>query len=261
MPRRDNHSKREQNYIKKLAEDLRSFREREEAGEKISQRERKNIRARERRVMQKMKRESEGLIGEANRVLSLMEEKGIRTLSQQRVYDEFAQLGRSGFTLEEAKSYSDIVAEITRATTFLNSPDTNVLTGQREEINRKLHKKYSSQLDSLKNNTYVQNGLIATEDEAKIIFSNYRKIEATWQGLVGKQGEKGVYGSENLILYMIDVHNRGLDELKYGQEALENFSLEQIPEFQELLKERNQVTGISGLFQKGGYYGRLEGLL
>ena len=38
MPRRDNYSKREQNYIKKLAEDLRSFREREEAGEKISER-------------------------------------------------------------------------------------------------------------------------------------------------------------------------------------------------------------------------------
>lgn len=261
MPRRDNHSKREQNYIKKLAEDLRSFREREEAGEKISARERRNIRARERRVMQKMKQESKPLIEEANRVLALMEKKGIQSLSQQRVYDEFAQLGRAGFTLEEAKSYSDIVSEITRARTFLNSPDTNVLTGKRAEINRKLHRKYSSQLDSLKNNTYVQDGLIATEDEAKVIFSNYRKIEKTWQGLVGKQGEKGVYGSENLILYMIDVHNRGLDELKYGQEALENFSLEQLPQFKELLAERNKVTGISGLFQKGGYYGRLEGLL
>ena len=261
MSRSDNHSKREKNYIKKLAEDLRSFREKEEAGEKISARERRNIRARERRVMQKMKQESKPLIEEANRVLNLMEEKGIQSLSQERVYDEFAQLGRQGFTLEEAKSYSDIVAEITRAKTFLNSPDTNVLTGKRSEINRKLRKKYSSQLDALKNNTYVQEGLIATEDEAKIIFSNYRKIESTWQGLVGKQGEKGVYGSENLILYMIDVHNRGLDELKYGQEALENFSLEQLPQFKELLAERNKVTGISGLFQKGGYYGRLEGLL
>ena len=39
------------------------------------------------------------------------------------------------------------------------------------------------------------------------------------------------------------------------------FNLEQLPEFQEMLNERNKVTGISGLFQKGGYYGRLEGLL
>ena len=56
MPRRDNHSKRDRNYIRKLAEDLRSFREREEAGEEISAKERKNLRARERRVMQKMKK-------------------------------------------------------------------------------------------------------------------------------------------------------------------------------------------------------------
>ena len=261
MPRRDNHSKRDRNYIKKLAEDLRSFREREEAGEKISAKERKNLRARERRIMQKMKKESEPLMAEANRVLSLMEREGLNTLSQRRVYDEFAKLGREGFTLDEAKSYSDIVSEITRAKTFLNAPDTNILTGRRTERNRALRKKYSSQLDSLTNNTYVQSGLIPTEAEAKLIFANYRRIEEYNAARIGKQGDKGVYGSENLILYMIDVHNRGLDEYEYGIKALDDFDIEQTPEFKELLRERNQVTGISGLFQKGGYYGRLEGLL
>lgn len=261
MPRRDNHNKRDRNYIKKLAEDLRSFREREEAGEEISAKERKNLRARERRVMQKMKKESEPLMAEANRVLSLMEKEGLNTLSQRRVYDEFAKLGREGFTLDEAKSYSDIVSEITRAKTFLNAPDTNILTGRRTERNRALRKKYSSQLDSLTNNTYVQSGLIPTESEAKLIFANYRRIEEYNAARIGKQGDKGVYGSENLILYMIDVHNRGLDEYEYGIKALDDFDIEQTPEFKELLRERNQVTGISGLFQKGGYYGRLEGLL
>lgn len=261
MPRRDNHSKRDRNYIKKLAEDLRSFKEREEAGEEISAKERRNLRARERRVMQKMKKESEPLMAEANRVLALMEKEGLNTLSQRRVYDEFAKLGREGFTLDEAKSYSDIVSEITRAKTFLNAPDTNILTGKRTERNRALRKKYSSQLDSLSNNTYVQSGLIPTEAEAKLIFANYRRIEEYNAARIGKQGDKGVYGSENLILYMIDVHNRGLDEYEYGIKALDDFDIEQTPEFQELLRERNQVTGISGLFQKGGYYGRLEGLL
>lgn len=261
MPRRDNHNKRDRNYIKKLAEDLRSFREREEAGEEISAKERKNLRARERRVMQKMKKESEPLMAEANRVLSLMEKEGLNTLSQRRVYDEFAKLGREGFSLDEAKSYSDIVAEITRAKTFLNAPDTNILTGRRTERNRALRKKYSSQLDSLTNNTYVQSGLIPTEAEAKLIFANYRRIEEYNAARIGRQGDKGVYGSENLILYMIDVHNRGLDEYEYGIKALDDFDIEQTPEFKELLRERNQVTGISGLFQKGGYYGRLEGLL
>lgn len=190
-----------------------------------------------------------------------MEKEGLTTLSQRRVYDEFAKLGREGFSLDEAKSYSDIVAEITRAKTFLNAPDTNILTGRRTERNRALRKKYSSQLDSLTNNTYVQSGLIPTEAEAKLIFANYRRIEEYNAARIGRQGDKGVYGSENLILYMIDVHNRGLDEYEYGIKALDEFDIEQTPEFKELLRERNQVTGISGLFQKGGYYGRLEGLL
>lgn len=252
---------RQLKYITKLAEDLRTFKERILAGEQISQREKRNIRARELRAMKKMKEDTAPLISEANRVLKLMESEGIKTLAQQRVYDDFMKLGRTEFTLNEAKNYQDIVAEITRAKTFLNSPDTNVLTGSRTQRNRGLQKKYASQLDSLKSGDYVAAGLIATEDEAKQIFKNYRKIEETWQGRVGKQGQKGVYGSENLILYMIDVHNQGLDELEYGQKALENFDIEQLPEFKELISERNKVTGISGLFQKGGLYGKLAGLL
>lgn len=248
-------------YITRLAEDLKRFREREEAGEVISKRERKNIRARELRAMKKMKSDAQPLIKEANRVFKLMENDGISTLSQKRVYDDFSKLGRTEFTLTEASSYSDIVAEITRAKSFLNAPDTNILTGRRTQRNRTLHKKYASQLESLSNSTYLQSGLIPTEDDAKRIFANYRRIEEFNAARIGKQGQKGVYGSENLILYMIDVHNRGLDELEYGLKALDDFDIEQTPEFKELLKERNKVTGISGLFQKGGYYGRLAGLL
>lgn len=252
---------RQSHYITKLAEDLKAFREREQAGEKITARERRNIRARERRVMKKMRSEAAPLIYEANRVFKLMESQGINTLSQQRVYDDFAKLGRDSFTLDQAKTYSDIVAEITRAKTFLNASDTNILTGKRSERNRKLRKVHSSQLESLQSGSYVESGLIPTEEDAKLIFANYRRIEEFYAARIGKQGEKGVYGSENLILYMIDVHNRGLDEYEYGLKALEDFDLESTTEFKELLRERNKVTGISGLFQKGGLFGKLEGLL
>lgn len=248
-------------YITRLAQDLKRFKERVEAGEEISKTERKNIRARELRAMKKMKKEAEPLMSEANRVFKLLESEGILTLTQKRIYDDFAKLGRSEFTVSEATSYSDIVAEITRAKSFLNAPDTNILTGRRTERNRGLHRKYASQLDSLTDNTYVQSGLIPTEEDAKVIFANYRRIEEYNAARIGKQGQRGVYGSENLILYMIDVHNRGLDEYEYGIKALDDFDLEQTPEFKELLEERNKVTGISGLFQKGGYYGRLAGLL
>ena len=269
MPKQNNKSKAKQapkqsrveRYITKLAEDLRSFREREVASEKITSRERKNIRARERRVMTRMKKESEPLISEANRVMSLLQENGIRTLEMQRIYDDWAKIGHVEFTLDDSKSYTDIVREINRASSFLNDPESNLLTGERSRRNKILHDRYSSQLDSLSSNTYVQSGLIPTEKDASIIFANYRRIEEFYAARIGKQGQNGVYGSENLILYMIDVHNKGLDEYELGLEALENFNIEQLPEWQELLKERNKVTGISGLFQKGGLYGKLEGLL
>lgn len=252
---------RKERYITKLAKDLRKFREREASGEIISTKERRNIRARERRVMSKMKEDANILLQEANRVMKMLIDNDINTLSLQRVKDELYSEGRASFSFDGSNTYEDIVAEITRARTFLNAPDTNVLTGKRQQRNEELRKKYGDKLQSLTDNTYVQSGMIASEDEAKQIFENYRRIEEYHMARIGKQGQKGVYGSENLILYMIDVHNMGLDEFEYGEKAILDFNLEQLPEFQEMLNERNKVTGISGLFQKGGYYGRLEGLL
>lgn len=261
MKKTNSRTTRKERYITKLAEDLKKFRERELAGEKISTRERRNMRARERRVMDRMKKDSAKLIDEANRVFRLLDEQGINTLTMQRTEDDFRKLKRWGFSLDQAKTYSEIVDEITRATTFLNAPDANVLTGRRETVNQALKEKYGEKVQSLSDNTYVQSGLIPTEEDAKQIFRNYRKIEEYNMARIGKAGQDGVYGSDNLILFMIDVHNRGLDEYEYGIEALDQFDLEKTPEFQEMLKERNKVTGISGLFEKGGFYGRLEGLL
>ena len=255
-------NKREERYITKLAQDLKKFREREEAGEKITSKERANIRARERRAMEKMRRTAAPLIEQANKTLEWLNDNELSTLSMQRVYDEFSKAGRLNFDLSIAKTYNDLVEEVTLASSFLNSPDTKLLTGKREQTNRRLKRKYGELEKSLKDNSYLESGLIPTEEDAKNIFRNYRKIEEYWASLIGKEGQKGVYGSDKLILYMIDVHNQGLDEFKYGIQALENFSLERTPEYQEMFRERNKVTGISGLFtQKGKAYGKLAGLL
>ena len=114
----------------------------------------------------------------------------------------------------------------------------------------------------MKDKTYIEKGLIASEEDAKKIFATYRRIEEYWASLIGKEGQRGVYGSDKLILYIIDVYNQGLDAEMYGMQAMENFSLERTPEYRELFQERNKVTGISGLFtQKGKAYGKLAGLL
>lgn len=255
-------SNKDDKYITKLAKDLKKFREREESGEKITPQERKNMRARELRAIKKMKETAQPLIEQANETLNILEEKGINTLAAQRVYDEFSTKGRLNFSLEQAKSYNDIVEEITLAKSFLNSPETTQLTGSRQQRNRRLKKKYGDLEQSLKDKTYIESGLIPTEEDAKKIFSTYRKIEEYWASLIGKEGQRGVYGSDKLILYLIDVYNQGLDAEFYGMQAMENFSLERTPEYRELFQERNKVTAISGLFtQKGKAYGRLAGLL
>lgn len=249
-------------YITNLSRDLKKFREREASGETISARERKNMRARELRVMKKMKKEAQPLIDQANLTLDRMNEYGLKTLSMQRVYDEFEGTGKVHFDISQANSYNDIVAEITSASAFLNSPDSTPLAGSRIQKAEELHEKYGDIKKSLTDKTYVQSGLIASEKEASEIFRNYRKIEEYWASLIGKAGQKGVYGSDNLILYMIDVHAQGLDEYEYGIKALENFALERTPEYEELFKQRNEVTGISGLFtNKKVGYGRLAGLI
>lgn len=252
----------QERYITRLAEDLKRFREREEAGENITSRERRNMRARERRAIKKMEETAAPLLQQANETLKKLEKEKIKTLAAQRVYDELAPMKRSKFSFRDAKTYQDVVGEITLASSFLNSPETAQLTGSRQARNRRLKRKYGDLEQSLKDKSYIEKGLIPTEDDARQIFRSYREIEETWASLIGKEGQKGVYGSDKLIMYLIDVHNQGLDELVYGQKAMENFSLERTPEYRELFKERNKVTGISGLFtQKGRGYGRLAGLL
>ena len=255
-------SKKQERYITRLAEDLKRFREREEAGEVITSRERKNMRARESRAIKKMEETATPLLQQANETLKKLEKEEINTLAAQRVYDELAPMKRNRFSFKDAKTYQDVVGEITLASSFLNSPETTQLTGSRQARNRRLKRKYGDLEQSLKDKTYIEKGLIPTEDDARQIFRSYREIEETWASLIGKEGQKGVYGSDKLIMYLIDIHNQGLDELVYGQKAMENFSLERTPEYRELFEERNKVTGISGLFtQKGKGYGRLAGLL
>ena len=113
-------------YITRLAMDLKRFREREAAGEEISSAERRNMRSRERRAMEKMRKTVEPLIEQANKTLENLRSRQLSTLSMERVLDAFSQDKREVelFSLSGAKTYQDIVEEITLASTFLNSPDT-----------------------------------------------------------------------------------------------------------------------------------------
>lgn len=253
---------RQAKYLKKLAEDIKAFKEKEASGQPISSRERRNIRARERRAIKKMKQAVAPLIGEANRILDLLRSEKIKTLSMQRLEDEFKARGIYNFTTDNVKTYNDIVEEITRASAFINAPESNVLAGKRYERNEFLQVTYGdAAINALKHGDFVEQGLIPTKEDAKIIFANYRRIEETWKHLIGKAGNDQVYGSDNLILAMIDFHNKGLNEFDEAEKLMETYQDEVLPGFKKALEKRNMITGISGLFEEGGFYGGLEGLL
>ena len=56
---------------------------------------------------------------------------------------------------------------------------------------------------------------------AERAFENYRKIESWRASQIGRQGQEGVYGSENLIIAMYDAEIRGLDSYAVGNDLLD----------------------------------------
>lgn len=58
-------------------------------------------------------------------------------------------------------------------------------------------------------------------DIASQAFEAYRKLEENYAPIIGRQGQEGVYGSENLIIAIYDYYERGMDGQLYGRDLLE----------------------------------------
>lgn len=243
-------------YTEKLIKDLREYKKKERKG-LISATERKNIKRREKSAVSRMIKAASGLIEEANSALKKLVDIGAITFGVERVLTDYG----NKFQLTEDMEFSDIFKQVQGASTFLSDPETAYLTAQRITRNTELKDRYDELYNKLKNNTWKDNEVLSPEDMSRV-FSNYRRIEEEKYSLISQAQGKEVYGSENLILFMIEVRRQGGDELLAAHDMLEEFEMENLPEYKALVEMRTKrAKSISGLFSDRGIYGRLGKLL
>lgn len=242
-------------YTEALIKDLRAFRRKEKKG-KVTAEERRNMKRREKTAVLRMIKAADELISEANSAFAKLNSIGAVTMGVQRVLDDF----QGDFSIDSSLNFSEVFAKIQGAATFLNDPETVFLTAQRLKRNSDLKAEYDKLYERLKSGKWKDNEFLSNED-MKRVFSNYRRIEEEAYGLISGGG-KEQYGSENLIMYMIEVRRQGGDELQAAHAILEQFEIENLPEFKDLVKLRGKkAKSISGLFGERGVYGRLGKLL
>lgn len=81
---------------------------------------------------------------------------------------------------------------------------------------------------------------------AKQAFGAYRRLEETYAALIGRQGQEGVYGSENLIIAIYDYYARGMDGQEHGRDLLEAWSDDYLRELEGINYSLDEAEGIIG---------------
>lgn len=79
---------------------------------------------------------------------------------------------------------------------------------------------------------------------AKRAFAAYRRLEESWAAVIGRQGQEGVYGSENLIIALYDIEARGMDSLDFGRDLLEAFENETLKEWENIMPSISKAEEI-----------------
>ena len=157
------------------------------------------------------------IISEANQRWELIESQGLESMAVSRVESE---VGRNYFTLEEAQTEGDIIAEVTRARVFL-ADQTSTLEGAKlytAEINSEQFRgKFGSKYRTPEYDNKGFDTTLIDEEYAKEVFRSYRMLEEEKQELIKS------YGSENLIIAMYDARVRGNDPFLAGLDLIETW--------------------------------------
>ena len=157
------------------------------------------------------------IISEANQRWELIESQGLESMAVSRAESE---VGRNYFTLDEAQTEGDIIAEVTRARVFL-ADQTSTLEGAKlytAEINSEQFKgKFGSKYRTPEYDNKGFDTTVIDEEYAKEVFRSSRMLEEEKQELIKS------YGSENLIIAMYDARVRGNDPFLAGLDLIETW--------------------------------------
>lgn len=192
-----------------------------------------------------LRQQYEGLISEANQRWEMIEAAGYKSMAISRARDEG---GRDYFTLDYAESEGDILNEVTRARVFI-ADRTSTLEGAElytAEINSEQFRgKFGSEYRKPEYGNKGFDPAVIDEEYAKEVFSSYRRLEETKQGLIEQ------YGSENLIIAMYDAKVRDEDPYLAGQHLIDLWYKTHTEEWQDRFDQAQREYTESKSYRHG----------
>lgn len=185
----------------------------------------------------------EPIISEANRRIELIKSQGLTSAAVLRAEQE---TGRDYFSLDELEAIPELIKEATRARVFL-ADETSTIEGAKiytAQLNAaEFRGQFGNQYHTFEHKFKNFNTAVIDEDVAKIVFSNYRKLEELRAADITGDG---AYGSENLIIAMYDAQLHGEDSFMAGLEQLDSYYRKKTTEWRSRFERANEVTSILG---------------
>lgn len=210
--------------------------------------------AREAEALESMRERLQPLISEANRRAELIESQGYTSAALLRAEQE---TGRDYFSLDEAQTRGEIIEEATRARVFL-ADETSTIEGAKiytAQLNAaEFRGKFGNQYHTWEHKFKNFDTSVIDEDIAKVVFSNYRKLEELRAADITGDG---AYGSENLIIAMYDAQIRGEDSFMVGLDQLDAHYRKKTTEWKSRFERANEVGSILGTYMdydEGGLF-------
>ena len=188
------------------------------------------------------------LVDVANNRIQTILEAGYNSLAIDRVEQ---QTGKEYFDLYDVKNREDLISRITAVRVFL-ADKGSTLEGAKLEMTQIATEKYKGKFGNQYNTeeyNFARYDTNAIDKEiAERAFENYRKIESIRASQIGRQGQDGVYGSENLIIAMYDAEIRGIDSFAVGNDLLDAFVEEADTAWKPIEDESDSTLAISGYY-------------
>jgi hypothetical protein len=169
-------------------------------------------------------------LAQANKALDKLLKSGYQSLALDRLRAETRDRDIH-FSFPEEASVTEMAKELFRARAFM-ADDTSTVKGA-EEYTHQLENEFRGAFGNQWRSAYgVAYDKARVDDEiAKVVFSNYRKIEELKQyAIVGEGG----FGSENLIVAMYNAEVYGKNSLIYAKELLDKHYLAKQKEYKSL---------------------------
>lgn len=212
---------------------------REEASRRAAQAER------EANELNQMRERFQSIIDEANSRAGAILNQGLTSAALLRAEQES---GREYFTLDLADTKQELIEEATRARVFL-ADETSTIEGAKiytAQMNAaEFRGKFGNQYHTWEHKFKNFDTSVIDEETAKVVFSNYRKLEELRAADITGDG---AYGSENLIIAMYDAQVRGEDSFMAGLEQLDAYYRKKTTEWKSRFERANQVSDILGTY-------------